>query len=66
MSGGRRAKGPKSGYSNIHWSKEDHRWLVRWKRGGQMNHLGSYETLRAAVEARDEYLDEHPELKAIR
>jgi hypothetical protein len=66
MSGGRRAKGPKSGYSNIHWSKDDHRWLVRWKRGGKMCHLGSFETLKAAVQARDEYLDARPEFRAIR
>lgn len=60
MTYGKRATKSKSGYANV--IPYGRRWKAQIKRQGKTHLIGTYRSVREAVEARDKWIAEHPEI----
>jgi len=47
-------KNNNSGYTGVHWSKDSNKWLSKIRINGKDTHLGSFDELEDAAEARKE------------
>lgn len=54
----RKSEKSNTGYKGIYWRKEHGTFLakVSWKHGCKETHVGSYDTLKEAVKAREDFI----------
>jgi len=55
----RRNKNNKSGHRGVSWSKAKGKWHVRTMLEGKQHHLGYFDDIKDAVDARQAFVEEH-------